>query len=156
MSLSPPAVGSPPATSGARPSWVAWTALALSAATLLLTMALGIVYAVDRISGGSSSAFADEEGPYYDAGMPSWGQVVLSPTGQATERALTDSVEEALRQGFEDFDNDPDELEDVYCAALPAPKKDTVATCSVTAVGVDSTVVLVFTDDDGGYLTTLY
>lgn len=119
-------------------------------------MALGIVYAVDRISGGSSSTLADEEGPYYDAGMPSWGEVALSPTGAATERALTDSVEAALRQGFEDFDNDPDEIEDVYCEALPAPVKDTVATCSATAVGVESTVVLVFTDDDGSYLTTLY
>ena len=156
MSLPPSSVAPPPVTSGSRPSWVAWTALALSAATLLLTMALGIVYTVDRVSGASSSALADEEGPYYDAGMPSWGQVTLSPTGQATERALTDSVEQALRQGFEDFDNDPDQLEDVSCAALPAPRKDTVATCSVTAVGVDSTVVLFFTDDDGSYLTTLF
>ena len=151
MSLAPP-----PVTSTHRPSWVAWTALVLSAATFLLTMSIGIVYAVDRISGGGSSTLADDEGPYYDAGMPSWGKVVLSPTGQATERALTDSVEEALRVGFEDFDNDPDEIEDVYCAALPAPKKDTVATCSVTAVDVESTVVLFFTDDDGSYLTTLF
>lgn len=150
MSLTPP-----PATSTPRPSWVAWTGLALSATSLLLTTAIGIIYTVDRLTGGGSSEFADE-GPYYDAGMPSWGEVALSPTGQATERALTDSVELALRQGFEDFDNDPDELEDVYCAALPAPRKDTVATCSVTAVGVDSTVVLFFTDDDGSFLTTLF
>jgi len=134
---------------------VAWLALALSAATFLLTTAIGIVYTVDRVSGGGSE-YADDEGPYYDAGMPSWGEVALSPTGQATERTLTDSVGQALRQGFEDFGNDPDELEDVSCAALPAPKKDTVATCSVTAVGIDSTVVLFFTDDDGSFLATVY
>ena len=151
MSLAPP-----PVTTPHRPSWVAWAALALSVTTFLLTVSIGIIYAVDRISGPGPSALADEDGPYYDAGMPSWGSVVLSPTGQATERALTDSVEEALRTGFEDFDNDPDEIQDVFCEALPAPKKDTVATCSVTAVDVDSTVVLFFTDDRGSFLTALY
>ena len=152
---SPPEAGSPwsaqpetsPGPGRARPSWVAWTALGLSALTFLATMSLGIVYAADRLGSSGPS-----EGFYYDAGMPSWGQVDLAPSGAATDIALSDSVTEALVDGLED--GVP--VEDVYCEALPGPKKDTVATCSVLVDEVDSTVVLFFLDDEGGYLATLY
>ncbi len=152
---SPSAVGSPwsgpPQTAsnsgGSRPSWVAWTALGLSALTFLITMSIGIIYAAERLGGsGSSEEF------FYDAGMPSWGTVDLTPTGAATDVALTSSVTEALVDGLED--GIP--VEDVFCDALPAPKKDTVATCSALVDELDSTVVLFFLDDDGGYLATLY
>ncbi|MEO7268623.1 MAG: hypothetical protein ABIW49_05395 [Knoellia sp.] len=150
---SAPAAGSPwsgppqesPGPGRARPSWVAWTALGLSALSFLITMSIGIVYAADRL-GGSSEEF------YYDAGMPSWGAVDLTPTGAATDIALTDSVTDALVEGLED--GVP--VEDVFCEALPGPKKDTVATCSALVDELDSTVVLFFLDDDGGYLATLY
>jgi hypothetical protein len=129
----------------ARPSWVAWTALGLSALSFLIAMSIGIIYAAERL-GGSSEEF------YYDAGMPSWGSVDLTPSGAATDIALTDSVTDALVEGLED--GVP--VEDVYCEALPGPKKDTVATCSALVDELDSTVVLFFLDDEGGYLATLY
>ncbi|MFC7485144.1 hypothetical protein ACOCJ7_01355 [Knoellia sp. CPCC 206453] len=137
----------PPTAGRAHPSWVAWTALALSALTFLITMSIGIIYAVERLGGSGSS-----EDFFYDAGMPSWGSVDLAPSGAATELALTNSVTEALVDGLED--GIP--VEEVFCEPLPAPKKDTVATCSALVDELDSTVVLFFLDDDGGYLATLY
>lgn len=140
----------PAGPSGARPSWVAWTALALSATSLVVATSVGIVYAANTLSDGG------DEGLYYDAGMPVWGTVELSPTGQATERTLTDSVEEALRTGIEDFDGSAEDIGDVYCEALEAPKRNSVGVCGATVQDIDSTVVLFFTDDEGGYLATLY
>ncbi|WP_353952263.1 hypothetical protein V6K52_02125 [Knoellia sp. S7-12] len=144
-----------PGHARARPSWVAWTALGLSALSFLIATSIGIIYAAHSLSGTEGSQGSEGEGLYYDAGMPSWGSVDLSATGQAEKRSLTDSVEEALKQGIEDFDGNADDISNVSCEGL-APKKDSVATCSVTVQDYDSTVVLFFLDDDGGYLATLY
>ncbi|EAQ00734.1 hypothetical protein JNB_11184 [Janibacter sp. HTCC2649] len=126
---------------------MAWTALGLSALSFLITMSIGIIYAADRLgSSGSSEDF------YYDAGMPSWGSVDLAPSGAATELALTSSVTDALYEALDD--GVP--VDEVFCEALPGPKKDTVATCSALVDELDSTIVLVFLDNEGGYLATLY
>lgn len=138
-----------------RPSWVAWTALGLSALSFVVATSVGVVLAAQTLSGDSSEEPL-EEGLYYDAGMPVWGEVALAPSGAATERILTDSLEEALRTGIEDYDGSADDIGDVYCEALTAPRKDSVATCSATIADVESTVVLFFTDDDGSYVATVY
>lgn len=151
----PPVPGAPTpvASRGSRPSWVAWTALGLSAVSFLVATSIGILYAADALSDGGAAA---EEGLYYDAGLPAWGVVELSPTGQATERALTDSVEEALVSGIEAFDGTAEDLGDVFCEALAAPRKNSVGTCSAIVQDTESTVVLVFTDDEGSFLATMY
>lgn len=144
------AVQAPVAAPRARPSWVAWTALALSATSLLVATSVGIVYAANTLSDG------EDEGLFYDAGMPVWGTVELSPTGAATERTLTDSLEEALRTGIQDFDGSAEDIGDVHCEALAAPRRNSVGVCGATVQDVETTVVLVFTDDEGGYLATVY
>lgn len=149
----PSAPLSPPAS---RPSWVSWTALGLSALSFIIATSVGIIYAADRFGSTGSTGSSSGDESMYDAGLPSWGTVPLTPSGQATDVALTDSLEEALQTGIEDFGGAAEDVEDVFCEALPAPKKDSVGTCSVTVQGVDSTVVLFFTDNDGNYLATLY
>ena len=136
-----------------RPSWVAWTALGLSALSFVVASSVGILYAVNSFAGESQSG---NGGLFYDAGLPSWGSVDLTPSGQATERALTDSVEEALKNGIQDFDGSAEDVTDTFCEAVSAPKKDSVATCSAMVQDTDATVVLFFTDNEGSYLATLY
>jgi len=157
MSVPPPYVlASPPSTAPTnRPSWVAWTALALSAAAFVVATSVGVVYAANTLSDGGSGD-GSGEGLFYDAGMPVWGTVELAPSGAATERILTDSLEEALRTGIEDFEGSAEDISDVYCEALTAPRTNSVATCVATVQDVETTVVLVFLDDEGGYLATVY
>lgn len=143
---SPGTLGTPtPAPASARPSWVAWTALGLSALAFLLATAIGILYAADRFGGSLNETF-------YDAGTPTWGAVDLTETGAVTDRALTDSVTEAVI----DVLGDGVPIENVLCEALPAPRTNSVATCSALIDKLDSTVVLFFTDDSGSYLATIY
>ncbi|GAA4118096.1 hypothetical protein GCM10022415_16600 [Knoellia locipacati] len=156
MSVPPPyALAAPPSAAPTnRPSWVAWTALALSAAAFVVATGVGIVYAANTLSDGSADGSG--EGLFYDAGMPVWGTVELAPSGAATERILTDSLEDALRTGIEDFDGSAEDISDVYCEALTAPRTNSVATCVASVQDVETTVVLVFLDDEGGYLATVY
>ena len=155
-----PAAPAPAATTSRRPSWVAWTALALSALSFLLAASVGILYAVDRFGGGSSAGDAsqDDAGYYYDAGLPAWGRIELSPTGAATELALNHGVkgafEEAFAEGLEG--EEAPVMDEVFCEPLAKVAKDVVTTCATTVDDYESTVVLYFTADDGTFLATLY
>lgn len=145
----PPAPGAPlsAASPMRRPSWVAWAALGLSALSFLVATSVGILHTVDRFGPSASS-----EEWVWDAGLPAWGEVELTPTGATTDRALTDAVTDALVEVLEDGVR----VENVLCEALPGPKKDTVATCSALVDEYDSTIVVFFTDDRGRFLATLY
>lgn len=136
-----------PVPARARPSWVAWAALGLSALSFFIATSIGIIYAADRLGASESS-----EEYFYDAGQPSWGTVDLAPSGAATELALNNGVAQALQDSFEE--GVP--IEEVYCEPLPAPKRDTVTSCSVLVDEIDSTVVLLFLNDKGAFLATLY
>lgn len=143
-----PSPAQPPAKPG--PSWVAWLALALSALAFVVATTVGILYAVHSVGPDRPSSASGEEF-FYDAGLPAWGSVDLTPTGAVTDRALTDAVDVA----YGDSD-DGIAMQDLLCEALPAPRKDTVTTCSATVDDLESTIVVFFTDDRGTFLATLY
>lgn len=142
-----------PGPAKSRPSWVAWVALGLSALSFVLATSIGIIYAANTLS---ASDGPDGEGLYYDAGMPSWGSVELTDTGDVEEFTLTESLDRYLKEGIEEFGGRPEDISDITCEALVQPKKNSVGTCSVVVQDVDSTVVLFFLNDQGAYLATLY
>ncbi|MFC7490241.1 MULTISPECIES: hypothetical protein [unclassified Knoellia] len=143
-----------PAPGATRPAWVAWTALALSALSFVIATSIGILYAVDRFSESvpSPAPSSSDEELLYDAGFPAWGTVDIAPSGAVTEIALNNAVTDALTEALDDEST----VNDVFCDALLAPKKDLVTTCSVSVDEYDSTVVLFFVDTEGDFLATLY
>ena len=155
----PPVASTSPMPTRAGTSWVAWLALGLSALALVVAMSAGVVYAANSLSAGNAVEGAgalDGEVLYYDAGMPSWGSVELTDTGDVEEFTLEQSVEKYVNEGLEEFGGDAGEASEVDCEALVQPKKDSVGTCSLVVQDVDSTVVLFFLNDQGAYLATLY
>ena len=153
--------GSPmsaPAQPRSRPSWVAWTALGLSALTFLLATSIGILYAADRLSsdGPVSSAVQPDEGEEgeepYDAGYPAWGQVEVADGGAISAGALAASVREAIVDSFEEGLV----VSDLTCSAIDAPRKDVVSTCSGEIEDLEAFVVVYLTDAYGSFVATVY
>ncbi|WP_106298957.1 hypothetical protein [Knoellia remsis] len=121
-------------------------ALGVSALSFLIALSVGVLFAADRVGSGGDEVWG------YDAGLPAWGEVELTPTGAVTDRTFTDSVETAVVDVLED--GTP--VEDLLCEALPAPRKDTVTSCGAVIDGFDTTIVVLFLDDNGGFMATLY
>lgn len=146
-----------------RPSWVAWTALGLSALTFLMATSIGILYAVDRLSSAdpvSSSAQSgqgdggdgDAGDAPYDAGYPAWGQAELTDGGAIGADALATSVEQAIIDTFENGLV----VNDLTCSPIAAARKDVISTCSGEIEDIEAFVVVYLIDDDGSFVATVY